>query len=442
VPATADPWDVLVIGGGLAGLCAAISARKLGASVRLIESAPSESRGGNARHARNFRAAHGAPAWHSPGVYTADEFLSELRKASAPQFDEGLAQELIADTTGLASWLMDCGVRLQDPRVGVVPFSRRTAFLLGGGKAMLNALYQTAAGIGVVVGYGAEAVGLADRPDGGWSVEVAGAERQRIAARCVVVAAGGPGADPEWLRAHFGPAADGYSIRGCAYSNGHAMQMLIEAGARTVGDPTTCHIVAVDARGPRFDGGIVTRITAIPYGLVVDRDAARVDIESHDVGRTHYARWGPRIARCPGGVAFLILDAGALERAAPTALPAISADTIAALAGTLGLDADALARALEAFNAERSGRRHPLSGPPFFAFPMRPGLTFVHYGVAVDERMRVRRRDGGTVATLFAAGMIMAANILRSGYLAGLGLALAAVSGRRAGEAAARHAAG
>ena len=190
--------------------------------------------------------------------------------------------------------------------------------------------------------------------------------------------------------------------------------------------------------GREFDGGIVTRITAIPYGLVVDRNAARVDIAGRDAGRTHYARWGPRIADCPGGVAFLILDADGLNRAHPTALPPISADTIGALAAALDLDAAALGRAVEAFNTGRPSRR-PVSTPPFSAFPMRPGLTFVHYGLAVDDRMRVSMRDGRTVETLFAAGMIMAANVLRRGYLAGFGLTLSAVSGRRAGEAAARH---
>ena len=327
-------WDVVVIGGGLAGLCAAIAARECGASVRLVENASSALRGGNARHARNFRAAHSAPTRYSPGVYTTDEFVAELRKISGDEGDQGLACSLIGDTTDLAAWFKACGVRLQDPQAGIIPFSRRTVFLLGGGKAMLNALYETAANLGVVIAYDSEAIALAREPDDAWSVEIAcGADIRRIAARCVVVAAGGVGADPEWLRTHFGPQADGYSIRGSAYSNGRAMQMLIGAGARTVGDPTICHMVAVDARGPRFDGGIVTRVTAIPQGLVVDRNAARVNAADLDTTRSHYARWGPRIARCAGGVAFLILDAEGLNRAETCALPPISAETIAALAG-------------------------------------------------------------------------------------------------------------
>ena len=69
---------------------------------------------------------------------------------------------------------------------------------------------------------------------------------------------------------------------------------------------------------------------------------------------------------------------------------------------------------------------------------MRAGLTFVHFGLAVDDRLRVKTRDN-VCENLFAAGMIMAANIFSHGYLAGLGLTLCAVTGRRAGEAAARH---
>jgi tricarballylate dehydrogenase len=380
------------------------------------------------------------PNWYSPGVYTPDEFMSELIKVSGDELNQEIARSLIRDTTNIAAWLMGCRVRLQDPRVGMVPYSRRTAFLLGGGKAMVNALYETAGRIGVTIGYECEVVSLASGADGAWSLEVTcGADRRRIAPRCVIVATGGPGGDPDWLRARLGPAADEYCIRGGSFSDGRAMQRLIEAGARSVGDPTMCHVVAVDARGPKFDGGIVTRITAIPYGLVVDRNAAPVTVASHDAGRSHYARWGPRIARCPGGVAFLILDAVGLNRAAPTALPPVSADSIVSLAEALKLEGAALGDAIDTFNSERPSRRPSISTPPFFAFPLRPGLTFVHYGVAVDDRMRVTLAGGQVVENLFAAGMIMAANVLRRGYLAGFGITVSAVSGRRAGEAAASH---
>jgi tricarballylate dehydrogenase len=426
---------VLVIGGGLAGLCAAIAARRLGVSVRLLENAPPALRGGNARHARNFRIAHAKPVWHTPGAYPPEDFLAELKKIAAPCPNEDLARALVEDSQTCAEWLMGCGVRLQAPDAGVRPFSRRTAFLLGGGKAMINALYAEAARLGVALEYDSDVLALAPTPEG-WKAEIATAgARRRTRTRAIVVASGGPGGDPAWRREHFGENADEILLRGSPWSNGRLMRKLIESGAQTLGDPTSRHMVAVDARGPATDGGIVTRITAIPHGLVIDRNAERINLSGAGAGKTHYAQWGQKIAQCEGGAAFLLLDANAILRAPPAALAPIRADTLKTLAATLNLDAPALAKTVETFNREAL---HPIAAPPFFAFPLRAGLTFVHFGLAVDARLRVKTRDGAH-KNLFAAGMIMAPNIFARGYLAGLGLTLSAVTGRRAGEAAARH---
>ena len=432
--------DIAVIGGGVAGLSAAIAARKRGASVRLLESAPASLRGGNARHARNFRAAHGAPNRYSPGVYGRDEFVAELKQIGGVDINAPLARSLIDDSQTISSWLADCGVRLQDPQTGVLPYSRRTVFLLGGGKAMVNALYQTAARIGVDIVYGSEVIALDLAADSGWRMTViCDGEQRRLSARCLVAAAGGPRADLAQLRAQYASMADEIAIRGCSHSDGRLMQVLMRVGARTVGDPASCHMVAVDARGPKFDGGIITRVTAIPYGLVVDRDCTRVDIADREIGRSHYAQWGHRIACCHNGLAYLILDAEGVRRSAPFALEPIGASSLAALAGKLGLDEAAFARVTETFNADPPPAAGPLMVPPFLAVPLRAGLTFVHYGIAVDERMRVMMRDGIAMESLFAAGMIMVANVLRRGYLAGFGLTVSTISGRRAGEAAASH---
>jgi tricarballylate dehydrogenase len=147
-------------------------------------------------------------------------------------------------------------------------------------------------------------------------------------------------------------------------------------------------------------------------------------------------------------------------RALPTALAPIRADTIAALAAAIGLEPAALEATVREFNAatpaagdvplnERSttGISPPksrgavaLTAPPFAAYPLRPGVTFTHYGVAVDDRLRVMKNDGKPISNVFAAGMVMAANVLGDGYLAGLGVSLSAVFGRLAGEQAARQA--
>lgn len=451
--------DVLVVGGGSAALCAAIAARRRGATVRLVEQAPAALRGGNTRHARNFRLMHDRPEWYVPDAYGEDAFFKDLVRVTHGATDEPLARLLIRGSATIAQWLDGNGVRLQNPADGAMPYSKRTAFFLGGGKAMINALYATAAKLGVAIGYDSEVVALAFDEGRDCEADIVHDGRiERIASKTLVLCSGGHQANLAWLRESFGAAADGFMIRGTPYVTGSVLRLLLDAGARPVGDPSRAHMVAVDARGPKFDGGIVTRITAIPHGIVVDRDGKRFHDEGEDARKTHYARWGARIADRPGQIAYLILDAKGLGRAPPTALPPIRADTIASLATVLGLDPTALETTVRDFNAAiavaearpliehcttgltppKSHTAVALAVPPFAAYPLRPGVTFTHFGVAVDEHMRVVTTDGRPARNVFAAGMIMAANVLGDGYLAGLGVALSCVFGRLAGEEAAQ----
>ncbi|RJF68355.1 FAD-dependent tricarballylate dehydrogenase TcuA [Rhodopseudomonas palustris] len=432
--------QIVVVGGGIAGLCAAIAARRIGASVHLLDNAPAALRGGNARHARNFRVVHPEPTPFAPGSYQSAEFLAELDGVAGGVGDRTLAERLVAGSETLVPWLMENGVTMQTPSLGVVPYSRRTVFPLGGGKAMINALYRTAAALGIMISNDTSVTALRESTSG-WRVDLGsgGENAATIQARRVIVCAGSPGADPAWLTTHYGAAGDGLMIRGTRYADGRLLDRLLAMGAQASGDPTVCHMVAVDARGPRFDGGIVTRITAIPHGMVVDASGARIDAAGAGQKPTHYARWGPRIAACDRQTAYLILDADGLQRAAPQAFAPIEAKSIAALAAALDCNPATLEAAVAEFNAAPTTSARPVTRAPFAAYPMRAGITFVHHGVAVDDRLRVVWTDGRTNDTLFAAGMIMAANVLRRGYLAGLGLTLAAVIGRLAGEEAARH---
>jgi tricarballylate dehydrogenase len=453
--------DVLVIGGGCAALCAAIAARRGGASVRMVEQAPLALRGGNARHARNFRLMHDQSQWYVPDVYGEDAFFRDLLRVTGGATDEALARILIRGSAEIAPWLVDNGVRLQDPSSGAMPYSRRTAFFLGGGKAMINALYSTAIKLGVSVSYDSEVVALTFGDDGNCTADIRhNGTIERAIGKTIVVCSGGHQANLGWLRENFGPAADNFMIRGTPYDTGSVLRLLLDAGAKPVGDPGRAHMVAVDARGPKFDGGIVTRITAIPHGVVVDRDSKRFHDEGEDARKTHFARWGARIAECPDQIAYLILDAKGFGRALPTALAPIRANTIAGLASTLGLEPAALEVTVREFNAAiaaaddvpvnerstagltppKSRGAVPLTESPFAAYPLRPGITFTHYGVSVGEDMRVVKTDGTRLPNVFAAGMVMAAKVLGDGYLAGLGVALSAVFGRRAGEEAARQA--
>jgi tricarballylate dehydrogenase len=455
--------DVLVLGGGCAALCAAISARRHGATVRMVEHAPASLRGGNARHARNFRLMHGQPEWYVPDVYGEDAFFKDLMRVTNGATDERLARIMIRGSATIAAWLGDNGVRLQDPSSGSMPYSRRTAFFLGGGKAMVNALYNSATKLGVSIDFDSEVVGLAPGDLGSCTADILHeGNTERVEAKTLVVCTGGHQANFGWLREAFGPAADNFMIRGTRHDTGSVLRLLLDAGAKPAGDPAHAHMVAVDARGPKFDGGIVTRVTAIPHGIVVDRNAKRFHDEGEDARKTHFARWGARITECPDQIAYLILDAAGLARALPTALAPIRADSIAALAAALGLEPAALETTVSEFNAAavatddlppgergtmgltppKSRGAFALTKPPFVAYPLRPGITFTHFGVAVDQQMRVLKIDGTPTTNIFAAGMIMAANVLGDGYLAGLGVSLSAVFGRLAGEHAAGHALG
>ena len=146
----------------------------------------------------------------------------------------------------------------------------------------------------------------------------------------------------------------------------------------------------------------------------------------------------------------------------PSVFPAITADTLADLAHRLGLDAEALAATMRGFNAAvqpgefdataldgcrtegldppKTNWARTIEVPPFSGYPLRPGITFTYLGVQVNERAQVLMQDGRPTANLFAAGEIMAGNILGRGYLAGFGMTIGTVFGRIAGQEAAKHA--
>lgn len=445
--------DVLVIGGGNAGLCAAISARRAGAAVTLLESAPKALRGGNARHSRNFRVMHDGPTPWLQGRYPAQDYWSDLEAVTDGAADEGLARLLIAESAGIVDWMGGNGVRFQSGADDTLPYSRKTAFFLGGGKALVNALYATAEGLGVTIHYDSDACALHAK-DGLPSVTVRHPRAMRvIRARAVVVASGGFQADHGWLRDDWGDAADRFVIRGTPHATGTMLRALLEDGARPVGAAGHCHMVAVDGRSPGFDAGIVTRLDGIAHGIVVDRDGRRFADEGSHTGPTRFSAWGDRVARCPGAVAFSVFDSAIETRFRPSIFPAVRADGIGELAVKLGIDPAALEATVTGFNAAigddgsamgiqppKTRLATPIRVPPFGAYPMRAGVTSTCLGVRVDGQARVLREDGRAMEGVFAAGVIMAPNILGRGYLAGSAMSIGAVFGRIAGREAAAYA--
>jgi tricarballylate dehydrogenase len=456
-------FDVLVIGGGNAALCAAISARRAGASVLVLEGAPKFYRGGNTRHTRNMRCAHDAATGILTGPYTEQEFWEDLLRVTGGQTDEELARLMIRESKDILDWIVEQGVRWQPSLGGTLSLGRTNSFFLGGGRAMLNALYLTAEQLGVEILYDAEVLDL--RIDDGMFLSASlkqGDGRASVTASTLVAAAGGFEANIEWLREYWGDAADNFLIRGTPYNRGSILKMLLNKGVQEVGDPTQCHAVAIDARAPKFDGGIITRLDCVVFGVVVNKHAVRFYDEGEDIWPKRYAIWGRLVAAQPDQIAYIIFDATSRNSFMPSLFPPIEADSVAELAGKFGLDPAVLEKTIGDFNAAvkpgtfdhtilddcrtegltppKSHWARRIETPPYYAYPVRPGITFTYLGTRVNSQARMLMKDGRPTANMFAAGEIMAGNVLGKGYAAGIGMTIGSVFGRIAGREAAQHA--
>ena len=417
---------------------------------------------------RRRKAARGCSSARRPrarcaaGIPDTRAYYADLLRVTDGKTDEALARQAIHESAELVPWLTARGVRFQKSLGGTLSLSRTNPFFLGGGKAELNALYRHAEALGVTVLYNAEvlAIDVADGFFRGAEVRVRGFV-EMIAARAFVAAAGGFQANIDWLADAWGPAARNFLIRGTPYAKGTLLRQLFDCGAMPVAEADQCHAVAIDARAPRFDGGLATRLDSVPFSVVVNRDGQRFYDEGEDFWPKRYAIWGRLVARQPDQIAYSIVDAKSYELFMPSIYPPFRGDTIEELAGKFGLDPVAVAATVARFNAacrpgnfdhtehddchtegleiEKTHWARPNDTPPFYGYPLRPGITFTYLGVTVDGGARIRMADGKPAANMFAAGEIMAGNILGQGYLAGIGMTIGAVFGRKAGGEAARH---
>ena len=449
-----------MIGGGNAGLAAALTAGRLADRVVLLDRGPAALRGGNTRHTRNIRCAHSWSDAYSPGSYLFAELWQDLCGVGTGLGNEKLAELTVRESENVPAWMTRQGVRWQPPLAGTLHLGRTNRFFLGGGKALVNTYHRALAQLGVTVRYGVTVSDLV--LDGDLCTGVRTADGV-VAARAVVCASGGFEANLDWLRRYWGDAADNYLIRGSADNDGQVLAALYAHGAARAGEERGFHAVAIDARSPRFDGGIATRLDSIPFGIVVNRDGQRFYDEGEDLWPKRYAIWGRNVAEQPGQIAYSLWDAKVRGLFLPPMYPPVSAGSVQDLAVALGLNPDAVTATARSFNASiRPGGRfdptgldscateglspakshwaQPLDTPPFYAVPLRPGITFTYLGVAVTEQARVLRTDGSVLRNVFAAGEIMSGNILSTGYLAGFGLTIGHVWGRIAGTEAARHA--
>jgi len=454
--------DVLIIGGGNAALCAALMAAEAGATVMLLEAAPREWRGGNSGHTRNLRCMHDAPQDVLVDAYPEEEFWQDLLKVTGGITNEKLARLTIRASSTCRDWMRRHGVHFQPPLSGALHVARTNAFFMGGGKALVNAYYRSAEKLGVRIRYNAPVARL-EIENGRFVAAWVGSER--IQAKTCVLAAGGFESNLDWLREAWGQnergewPAENFLIRGTRYNQGVLLKHLLDDHrADRIGDATQAHMVAIDARAPLYDGGICTRIDCVSLGVVVNTEARRFYDEGEDFWPKRYAIWGRLVAQQPGQTAYSIIDSKAIGRFMPPVFEGVQAATLPELAQKIGLDVDTFMQTLNDYNAAcRPGQfdhttldnchtegvtpakthwARTIDTGPFYAYAVRPGVTFTYLGLETDETAAVRF-GGEPSDNLFVAGEMMAGNVLGKGYTAGVGMSIGTAFGRIAGTQAA-----
>lgn len=453
-------YKVIVIGGGNAALCAAISAAENGAKVCLLESAPKIWRGGNSQHTRNMRVAHQKPTKCLTQEYSEEEFYQDLLKVTGGETNKELAKIAIKGSFEMYNWLEERGMYFQKSISGTLSLSRTNAFFFGGGKTLVNCEFQKAKELGVKVLYEHEVVDVNIKEDKVVSLKVKTPNgTSTFNANAYVVGSGGFESNRQWLKKAWGEHAENFLIRGTKFNQGKVLKSLLDQNIKAVGRPEQGHAVAVDGRAPLYDGGIVTRLDCVPFGIVLNKDAKRFYDEGEDFWPKRYAIWGRLIAKQRDQVGNVIIDSKSFDLFMPSVFEPIKADTLEELAQKLELPKEDMINTIKEYNnhiveasfnpatlddcqtkgleVNKTHWARKIDTPPYYGYVLRPGITFTYLGLKIDKEARVYKKDGRAMQNLFATGEVIAGNILGKGYLAGIGMTIGAVFGKIAGQGAA-----
>ena len=455
--------EVLVVGGGIAGLSAAVSARESGANVILIEKAPPEGRGGNTRFAdAQMRFPHEADEF---GVrdYTVDDMFEDLMRISRGRANPDLVRTLCENARQTADWLTAMGLEWEAGYPHTAGYRRSPK---SGGQGLVDLLYRRLDGAGGMVAYETGAVDLIVRGDGSVAgVRARGPEgvTDVLARGGVVLACGGFQANVEMRVRYLGRFADSLILRGSRYNTGEGLRMAIDAGAQPAGQWGDYHSAVLDARSPKIECG-VTALYNYQMGIFVDRSGRRFLDEGEDFRDHTYVKFSKYIVEQAGGEAWCLFDQKAYQReefarAWRPVGPPFEGATLKELAERMDLPAEDLMDTVANFNAavqpgtydldRLDGKRTagitppksnwalPLDSPPYIAIPVTGGITFTFGGLRCDTNARVFDTRGKVMDGLYAAGEPMG-EIFYYNYPGASSVIRGAVFGRIAGA----HAAG
>jgi tricarballylate dehydrogenase len=491
-----DECDVVVVGGGTAAICAALTAVEAGARVVLLERAPEKERGGNTAFVGGAcRMAHAGLeelltlvddvpeeqlARTTIAPYQRSDFLDDMAKVTEYRGDPDLIEILVDESQAAFRWLKENHAIRFGLMYGRQAFEVDGKFTFfgglavetwGGGPEYSRSLFRAAGKAGIDVRYGARAVSLLR--DGGRVTGVtvaAGGERRDLLAGSVVLACGGFEANPEWRAKYLGPGWEMAAVRGSRFNTGDGLRMALEADAQPVGQWSGAHAVGQDLNAP-FVGDLAMadgyEKHSYPYGIMVNARGERFLDEAADFRNYTYAKYGRRIMEQPGYFAWQVFDQKGLpflrDEYHLRGVTKVRADTLDGLATKLeGVDPDGFLRTVSAFNeavrkevpfnpnildgrrteglaVDKSNWAQTIEDGPFEAYGVSTGVTFTFGGVGITHDAQVRDIEGVPIPGLYAAGE-MVGGIFYFNYPAGTGLASGAVFGRRAGASAARDA--
>jgi tricarballylate dehydrogenase len=489
----AEQFDVVVVGGGNAAMCAALSAREAGARVLVIEKAPAEWRGGNSFFtAGGFRFAfkgfedlrdlvgdmsdEEAQAMEVD-PYPEDTYYDDLMRVTEDMADPDLAMLLVRNSQPTMRWMRERGIRW-------IPMFGRQAYrvgdrfrfwgglvleAVGGGAGLVDMEYAAAGRDGVEVRFGTKATRLVTDEGGRVTgVVVRGAGTETIGARAVVLAAGGFEANAEMRTRYLGPDWDLARVRGTPFNTGDAIKMALEIGAQPWGHWSGCHAVAWDYNAPWHGDrkvGDGFQKHSYPLGIIVNLRGERFVDEGADFRNYTYVKYGREIIRQPRRAAFQIFDQKVVhllrEEYRIREVTRAEAPTLEELARKLEIDGAGFVRTVTEFNAAvqpgafnpavkdgkstrgisppKSNWAQPLDAPPYVGFAVTTGITFTFGGLRITPEGQVVDCEQQPISGLYAAGELVG-GLFYHNYPGGAGLMAGAVFGRIAGRAAAAQA--
>ncbi len=489
-------YDVVVIGGGNAAFCAALSARETCERVLVLERSPEDEAGGNSRFTAGLmRVAYsGVEDLKRPipdlspeeiartdfGTYTEDQFLDDMARVTEYRCDPDLTEILVKKSLDTVAWMRSKGVRFtaawgrQAFNIGgrFKFWGGLTVEAVGGGPGLVENLTNAAKKNGIEVWYEARATSLIADDDGvkGVQVKVKGKTVQ-VSAKAVVLAAGGFQANPEMRARYLGPGWELAKVRGTRFNTGDVLKMAMDIGAAPTGNWSGCHAVAWERNAPEFGDlavGDQFQKHSYPWGVYINAEGKRFVDEGADFRNYTYAKYGRVILNQPGQFAWQIFDAKMKPQLRDEykikQVTKVTANTLEELVKKLDdVNAEVALKELQDYNAAvqteipfnpnvkdgrgtkglaipKSNWANTLDTAPYEAYAVTCGITFTFGGLRINTEAQVMSTDGLPIPGLYAAGELVG-GIFYFNYPGGTGLTNGAVFGKIAGASAARAAA-